>query len=201
MKSEGSALEYISSTGQWEEALMLLRGVFLEAGMVEHVKWGIPVYTHKGRNLTGMAVFKAYAGIWFYQGAFLSDPGKKLMNAQEGKTRALRQWRFSSPPEVWESLPLVLQYTREAMLNCDREMKIKPDRNQTFEIPEEMEQWLASDGQLKECFGKLSAARQREYAEYITTARQDKTRVSRMVKVFPLILNGSGLYDKYKKTE
>lgn len=80
-------------------------------------------------------------------------------------------------------------------------MEIKPERNQTFEIPAEMEQWLASDGRLKECFGKLSAARQREYAEYITTARQDKTRVSRMVKIFPLILNGSGLNDKYKKTK
>lgn len=200
MIGANSAKEYISTTGEWEEALGLLRGVFLEAGMEEAVKWGIPVYTHKGKNLAGMAVFKAYAGIWFYQGAFLADPENKLVNAQEGKTRALRQWRFSSPGEVRESLHLVLQYALEAMMNCDRGVEIKPERPQPLEIPGDMAQWLASDDLLEARFGNLTAARQREYAEYISTARQDKTRVARMIKIYPLIMNGSGLHDKYKKS-
>lgn len=199
MKGSPSAEAFVSQSGYWEEALRGLRKVFLEAGMEETIKWGIPVYTHKGRNVAGMALFKAYAGIWFYQGSFLSDPGKKLISAQEGITKGLRQWRFYAPAEVLESLPVVLDYSREAMLNAERGVEIKPARKSTPEMPGEMKKWLDTDAELRERFDSLSPTCRREYIEYIATARQDKTRVARMVKIAPMILGGAGLNDKYKK--
>ena len=61
----------------------------METELLETIKWGVPVYTLNDKNVLGMGAFKSYVGIWFFQGAFLDDPQKKLINAQEGKTKAL----------------------------------------------------------------------------------------------------------------
>jgi uncharacterized protein YdeI (YjbR/CyaY-like superfamily) len=45
--------------------------------------------------VVGIGSFKSYFGLWFHQGALLSDDENVLINAQEGKTKALRQWRHS----------------------------------------------------------------------------------------------------------
>jgi uncharacterized protein YdeI (YjbR/CyaY-like superfamily) len=68
--------------------------------MTETVKWGVPVYTIEGKNIVGIAGFKAYVGLWFFQGAMLKDKKKKLINAQDGKTKALRQCRLNSVKEI-----------------------------------------------------------------------------------------------------
>ena len=36
-----------------------------------------------------LARLRTYFGAWFYQGVFLKDKHDKLINAQEGKTKAL----------------------------------------------------------------------------------------------------------------
>ena len=50
--------------------------------------------------MIGIGACKSYSGIWFFNGVFLKDKQKKLINAQEGVTKALRQWRFSSVDEI-----------------------------------------------------------------------------------------------------
>ena len=44
----------------------------------------------------------------------------------------------------------------------------------------------------------LTPGKQREYAEYIQTAKQDATKQTRLEKITPMILKGVGLNDKYK---
>ena len=100
MKSSGTADDFILNSGKWQKALTLLRDIFLATQLNETKKWGAPVYTMEGKNIAGMAASKSYVTIWFYQGALLKDKEKKLINAQEGITKALRQWRFSSEEEI-----------------------------------------------------------------------------------------------------
>jgi uncharacterized protein YdeI (YjbR/CyaY-like superfamily) len=38
----------------------------------------------------GIGGFKSYFGLWFHQGALLTDKAGVLINAQEGRTKALR---------------------------------------------------------------------------------------------------------------
>ena len=104
MKAELTVTEhvdqYIEQRPNWSSLLKSIRKVLLSSGLEETVKWGAPVYTLEGKNLLGIGAFKSYAGVWFYQGALLSDPLKVLINAQESKTKALRQWRFSDAKEL-----------------------------------------------------------------------------------------------------
>jgi len=45
----------------------------------------------------------------------------------------------------------------------------------------------------------LSLSKQREYSEYISEAKRETTKVTRLKKITPLIEAGKGLHDKYKK--
>lgn len=86
MKGAKTAEEYILSHPEWQNELIELRKIMLSCKLDETIKWGVPVYTFRGKNLTGLAAFKNYTGIWFYQGVLLQDKAAKLINAQEGLT-------------------------------------------------------------------------------------------------------------------
>ncbi len=58
------------------------------------IKWGVPVYQRKGRNLCALAAFKDHVAINFFVApGVLADPGKKL---EGGKTNRLLKVRTAS---------------------------------------------------------------------------------------------------------
>ena len=127
--------EYLEKSPEWRDGLTLLREVLNATTLKEEVKWGGPCYTIQGKNVVGMAAFKSYLGLWFHQGVFLSDPGKKLINAGEGKTKGLRQWRFSSTDEVKNNIEMIAQYVAEAIANQEAGKEIKVERKRHSPFP------------------------------------------------------------------
>ncbi len=196
MEKNKSVEEFISKKGEWKEALEKLRSIMLSTDFKETVKWGVPVYTINEKNVVGIGAFKSYVGIWFYQGVFLKDNHKKLINAQEGKTKGLRQWRFNSVDEIDKTL--VLQYINEAIQNQKDGKEIKPEKSKDVEVPLELKNALQSNDHLKESLEGLTPFKRKEYIEYITTAKRETTRLSRLEKIIPMILDGVGLNDKYR---
>jgi len=47
-------------------------------------------------------------------------------------------------------------------------------------------------------FEGLTFYKQNEYIMYIAIAKKEATRVARLQKIVPMILNGVGLHDKYR---
>lgn len=196
MQKNRSVEEFISKKEEWKEALEILRSIILTTEMKETIKWGVPVYTVNDKNVIGLGAFKAYVGIWFYQGVFLEDKAKKLLNAQEGKTKGLRQWRFNTVEDIDKDL--VLHYVKEAIQNQKDGKEIKPVRSKIIKIPKELVMALDANENLKKSFEQLTPFKQREYSEYIATAKREATRVTRIEKIGPMILGGIGLHDKYR---
>ncbi|WP_374959517.1 YdeI family protein [Gilvibacter sp.] len=188
---------YIEKHSNWKEALSELRAVLKQTEAVETVKWGIPTYTVNGKNVMGIGAFKNHFGLWFFNGSFLSDPKGVLRNAQEGKTRGMRQLNWNSLEEV--DLDMVRTYALEAIENQKQGKEIKPQRTtKKLVVPEELKAGFEEDKHLKAAFDKLTPGRQREYADHIGSAKQEKTRLSRLEKCRPMIMSGKGLHDKYK---
>jgi uncharacterized protein YdeI (YjbR/CyaY-like superfamily) len=199
MITDKSVDEYIQSADKWKESLVLLRSIFLSVGLNETIKWGAPVFTSDSKNIAGMSAFKNHVAVWFYQGALLMDEKKKLVNAQEGVTKALRQWRFGSVSEIRSNMDLLRVYIREAIENEKQGKKIKPQKDKPLVIPDELRQVFGSNPELKKCFDMQTLSKRRDFAEYISGAKQHETRQKRMDKIIPLILQGMGLNDKYLK--
>ncbi len=198
MKKSITVDEYIQKQQRWQAALKTLREILLSTPLKETIKWGAPVYTLDGKNLVGLGAFKSYVGIWFFQGALLKDERQKLINAQENKTRAMRQWRFNSEEEILPSAEIIKTYILEAIELQRQGKSIKPVRNKPLVIPEKLAAQLSQNPALRTGFEALSKSRQREYAEYISEAKREETQLKRLEKIIPLILAGVGLNDKYR---
>ncbi len=198
MKSKSTnVIDIIAEMEPWVEELMLLREIILSTGLKEEIKWGGPIYTLDGKNVLAIGGFKNFATIWFHNGVFLSDPGKILVNANEGNTRGLRQWRFTSMKEIKPAL--VKKYVQEAIKNAKEGKEIKPEKKVPIAFPDGFAKALKKDKALKAAFEKLTPGKQREYIEYITEARQEETRLRRIEKSVSIILSGKGLNEKYVK--
>lgn len=105
--------------------------------------------------------------------------------------------RFTSIDDIDKNV--VLAYVKEAIENQKLGKEIKPDRSKKeVIIPKCLNDALQSNLDLASAFKNLSNAKQREYCNYISTAKRDTTKQTRLEKIIPMILNGVGLHDKYK---
>lgn len=197
MQSQKTVEGFLEKHDRWKEALIKFREILLNTELEESIKWGIPVYSIQGKNVLGIGTFKSYVGLWFYQGTFLKDRRKVLINAQEGKTKAMRQLRFASIDDI--DLELVKSYIDEAIENQKAGKEIKPDVKKPIIIPAELQSAFDRDATLKSAFGQFTPGRQREFADHVSEARQEATRQKRVEKIIPMIMGGIALNDKYRK--
>jgi len=188
--------DYIDSTEHWQDELRQLRKILNSTRLEETVKWGGPCYTFDGKNLVGMGAFKSYVGLWFFQGALLTDPLEVLINAQEGKTKVLRQWRFEAKKEI--KTRLIKTYVNEAISLQEEGLEIKAVRGRAVVIPSLLQAALSKNKRANAGFKKLTPGKQREYAGCIAEAKREETKVKRLAKTIPMIVAGKGLNDKYR---
>jgi uncharacterized protein YdeI (YjbR/CyaY-like superfamily) len=189
--------DYIYSQQKWQKELEVLRKVLLELPLTEDIKWGIPAYIYKKKNILGLSAFKNYCGIWFHHGVFLKDEANVLINAQEDKTKGLRQMRFNSFEEI--DVELVKLYVLEAIDNSEVGKEIKPKKNtKPVIVPDELKDAFSKSEKLKYIFNEYSISKQREFCEYISSAKRAGTKQNRIEKIMPMIINRVGLYDKYR---
>jgi uncharacterized protein YdeI (YjbR/CyaY-like superfamily) len=179
----------------WEVELELLRSIINKTQLVATTKWGGEVYTHNNKNVIGIGGSKNFFVIWFFNGVFLKDELNVLVNANEGVTKGLRQWRFTSKEEIIEKQ--VLAYIKEAIANEEKGLSIKPEKKVI--VPSDyFNGELKSDSRFAEAFQQFSPFKQKEFIEYVDSAKQEKTKITRMEKIKPMVLSGVGLNDKYR---
>lgn len=184
-----------NKTNQWENEIEQLHAIIRKTSLVETTKWGGSVYTHKNKNVVGIGGFKSYYGIWFYNGVFLKDEKKLLINANEENTKSLRQMRFTSVNEIDEKL--ILYYINEAIEIEEKGLFIPKEKKETI-IPELLQNEMDKNQELLSKFNAFSPYKQREFIEHLTSAKQEKTQLARLEKIIPLIVEGKGLNDKYR---
>lgn len=188
---------YLEHHAEQREVLEILREIILQTELEETLKWGAPTYVLNGKHVVGLGAFKAYVGLWFHQGVFLEDKAKVLINAQEGKTKAMRQWRFQSKEALNEKL--IKAYVLEAIENQRQGRVLLPEKKPLF-IPAELQEALDQNDQLATAFEQLNLTKKRAFAEYITEAKRVATKTKRLEKITPMILEGVGLNDQYRRS-
>ena len=196
MKKITSVEEYLEVHTTWTDPLNLIRDLITSTELEEAIKWNAPTYSINGKNVLAIGAFKNHFGIWFFNGVFLKDEKKLLVNAQE-KTKALRQMRFVSFEDIDKYA--VLEYVKEAIENQKLGKEIKPDRSKKeTNIPIEISEVFKNNKQLQSGFEALTPSKQREYCNYIASAKREATKQGRLEKITPMIIQGVGLHDKYK---
>lgn len=190
---------FIETREKWQKEITKLREILLTLELEETVKWMFPCYVHGKKNVVGIGGFKSYFGLWFYEGASMKDPQGVLVNAQEGKTRDLRQWRMTSAKEI--KVRTIKSYVNEAIALSTVARKTGPRKknNLTVTVPPELHGALKANRKAAAAFGELSISRQRGYAEYIADAKRADTKVKRLAKIMPLIEKGVAIEELYRR--
>lgn len=191
-----NVVQYINAHPKWKVQLLQLRELLLSSDLSETIKWGAPVYTKDGKNLVGIAAFKNHFGLWFFQGALLQKNTKLLVNAQEGKTQAMRQLRLDENSKI--DLNILKNYVEETIVLHDQGKTVKLRAPKKVETPNELKQEFKNNLELNQAFNSLTPGKQKEYSHYIIEAKMKKTKQNRLEKIIPLILAGKDLNDKYK---
>lgn len=111
---------------------------------------------------------------------------------------AMRHWHFKSVEEIDEKG--VLAYIIESLENQRKGLVLVPAKktNKKVTIPPMLKDALVNNSKANKSFKTLSPYKQGEYAEYIDTAKQEKTKRSRLEKILPMISEGKGLNDMYR---
>ena len=130
----------------------------------------------------------------FFKGALLNDSDGILIQQTEN-VQSARQVRFTSVKEIVKMEHILKAYVYEAIEVERAGLQVKYKKTKDFKIPEEFQNKLDKMPSLKTAFESLTPGRQRAYIFHFTQPKQSKTRMSRIEKSIPQILEGRGLND------
>ena len=178
----------------WVEELKLLRQIVLETGLTEEIKWGVPVYTHNGKNVVTINALKESANIGFFKGILLTDNHKILQ--QQGNLQSDRIIKFTNSADIEKLKSALKDYILEA-IEIEKSGKKVEFKKIPEPIPKELTKAFENDPAFKKAFYALTTGRQRSYIIHFSQPKQAQTRISRIKKYKEQIYNGIGLNDKY----
>lgn len=178
---------------QWILAEEVMNQIIVQTSLKKEFKWGTDIYTFQGKNVVGWGGFKSFFSIWFYNGVFLEDKEKVLISASEGKTKSLRQWRFTDVKEMNEKK--ILAYIQESIQTIIDGKVLQPQKSEPGKPEGILKVALQNDKVFQSSFESLTPGGKKEYIEYINEAKQEVTKQNRLEKIIPLILQGKGLHD------
>jgi len=175
----------------WVEELRLLRGILQASGLTEEIKWGAPCYTHSGKNILMLSALKECVTVSFFQGAQLKDP-ENILEKPGANSRFARYIRFTDAQTIASLKPAILSYIQEAVEIEKSGKKLDVSNDAPQEYPDELIQMFEANPDFKEAFSTLTPGRQRGYLIHFSSAKQSKTRTTRIEKCMPKIFTGKG---------
>lgn len=184
---------FLRDAKKWREEMTALRAIALDCGLDEELKWGKPCYTANQANVAIVQPFQKQCAFMFFKGALLSDP-EGLLESPGPNSQAARRMMFSSVDQVARMEPQLRALIVEAMKVENEGLKV-PGRKSPEPIPDELSELFQRVSGLKAAFEALTPGRQRAYILHFTSAKHAKTRISRIEKCAPRILEGKGMND------
>ena len=182
---------------KWSEILHLLRSFIRDSELTEELKWSQPCYTFKNKNVLILTAFKEYCAISFLKGVLLKDK-KKLLHKPGENSQSVRFLKFSHVDDVLKLKNDIKSYIEEAIQIEKNGLKVDNINKPNIVVPEELENLMNDLPEFKKAFFSLTPGRQRGYLIYFSAPKQSKTRLARILKYKPQILNGKGINDDYR---
>jgi len=176
---------------KWPEELITLRGLILEFGLEEEIKWGFPCYTLNGKNILMLAPFKDNCALSFFKGALLKE--NPILEKSGENSNTFRLIRFQGMDKINKEIDTIRLIIQEA-IDIEKSGKKLPKTDySSIEIPEELETAFEDDHLFKAAFKNLTPGRQRGYILHFSQPKQTQTRTNRIEKSKTAIMNGKGL--------
>jgi uncharacterized protein YdeI (YjbR/CyaY-like superfamily) len=186
---------YFSKARKWRNELEKLRTILLDSPATEELKWGKPCYTFQEQNLFILHGLKESCALAFTRGALLKD-AKGILAAPGPNSQSTRWIKFTSVAEIDAMESTLKAYIHEAIEAEKAGLKVTFKKITEFAVPEEFQKKLDENPKLKAAYHALTPGRRRGYLLHFSAPKQSQTRVARIEKCTPQILDGKGLNDR-----
>ena len=162
----------------------------------ETIKWGMPSFMYRGKILCGMAGFKAHAAFGFWHRGM-----EKLMSREIGKTYDAMglMGRITSLADL-PSDKVLTHYIKTALKLHDSgaPARVKSKPKPTLPMPADFAAALKKNQKAAAAWADFSPSARREYLEWITEARREETRASRLATTIAWTAQGKPRNWKYQ---
>ena len=160
----------------------------------ESIKWNCPHFLYRGKLLCAMAAFKQHCSFHFWHGKDVVGETDQEGMGQFGKLTSVR-----TLPRKQE----LVAYVRKAMALREAgttRPRAAPARKPPPELPDELAALLKmkKHAAARQTYQAFSPSAQREYVEWITSARTDATRQKRLTTTLEWLAEGKQRNWKYQ---
>ncbi|WP_323768690.1 YdeI/OmpD-associated family protein [Antarctobacter sp.] len=193
MPRAGNLAEFFADPA-WGAEKRALRAVLSGTPLVEALKWGQACYTFDGSNVAIVGGFSDGCRLAFFKGTLIDDPEGALILTGPN-SRASKYFSFQSADEVAARADQIRDYVTRAIAVETSGAKVQFAKDD-LEPPEELTDRLDSDEAFCAAWQALTPGRRRGYVLFFSGAKQAATRVSRIDKHAPRILQGKGMHDR-----
>lgn len=152
----------------------------------ETLKWGMPHFTHKGKNLAGCGAFKEHAAFMIH-GDGRQDEGM----GQFGKIKALSD--LPSDAEIKARL-----LAARDRLDLPIKKKAAPTTKAKADIAVPDDFLTALSPKAQSFFDEFAPSYRREYLEWVTGAKRAETRMKRIAQAAEWLAEGKKMGWKYE---
>lgn len=172
-------------------------------GLAETIKWGMPHFVLNGKNLAGMAAFKAHCAFVIHGDGRQGESGQgKSGQGKSGQGDAMGQYGKIAaladlPPEATLKANLLEAAQRIESAGTAVKKKAAP-RAAKPEIPVPDDLAAALSDTARAVLDGFAPSHRREYLEWITEAKRPETRASRIVQAAEWLAEGKKRNWKYE---
>ncbi len=183
---------YFAKRQTWHDEFIALREILLSCGLDEELKWRQPCYTHGGANIVILSGFKKFCALGFFKGSLMPDP-KNILESPGPNSRAVKLVRFTGLAEVTARRATLKSYIRAAIKIAKSGEKVDFSANKKITLPDELYDYLKRNPDVKKAWDALTPGRKRSWVMHLESARQSKTRETRIAKAKAKIMLGLGM--------
>lgn len=159
----------------------------------EGIKWGMPHFMLRGKNVAGMAAFKAHCALVIHGDGRQGEAEAAGMGGY-GKIAALSEL----PPDA--ELEAKVREAAERVASTGTALKSQAKKAPKPEIamPDDFAAALAAAPAARAVLDGFAPGQRRDYLEWITTAKQAATREKRIAQAIEWLAEGKKRYWKYE---
>jgi uncharacterized protein YdeI (YjbR/CyaY-like superfamily) len=165
----------------------------------ETMKWSFPHFNYSGGTICSMASFKQHMAFGFWKASIMKDPHKILQKAEREAMGHLG--RITSAKDL-PADNILLDYIKEAVrLNKEGvkvERKPKSAVKKELVIPDYFTKAVSKNKKAIKTFEEFSYSHKKEYVEWITEAKTEETRNSRLKTAVEWLSEGKSRMWKYE---
>jgi uncharacterized protein YdeI (YjbR/CyaY-like superfamily) len=185
---------YIDKAGDFARPILrhireLVHKTVPDAG--EALKWGMPHFTHKGKNIAGMAAFKAHCAVMVH--------GDGRQEERDGMGSYGKLNSLKDLPDDSE-LAAKLIKARERIDTAGSAVKRgrKPEPKVELPVPQDFAAALRDNPKAQATFDAFPPSQRREYVAWIADSKQDATRAKRLATSIEWLAEGKRRNWKYE---